>query len=450
MPEVPMRVTVTDLINLAAESPETPIHVAAVAVLEGRPDLAEARARVAARVAEAPRLRQVLRFPGPARGRLFRTDHPGPAWRRLFGTNHPGPARGRLFRTDHPGPIWRRPFWTDHPGFRAERHVEIAEVPAPGDEGALLRLTERLIEPMLDRSQPLWRLWLVPLPEGRSALIFLLHHVVADGQAALGLVSRLLGDDIAPARVPSSMRGGQGSRLPGVRMLLFGPKTSLNVPVSATRRLALIRLDLAAVKAVAHLHGATVNDVVLALVTGGLRALVRSRGEPLESLRLTASVAVSLRPPGSNPVIGNRVGAVLVRLPVTETRPSARLAQVAQTTARAKREQSATAATGILTLMARLGTARWCARHQRVTTVVESDLIGPPEPIRLLGVPVRALIPVGNLAGNVGLSFVALSYAGRLTVTVHADAAGFPDLPVLLDGMRREAAALDLPVTVVP
>jgi hypothetical protein len=206
--------------------------------------------------------------------------------------------------------------------------------------------------------------------------------------------------------------------------------------------LTCLHLDLATAKAVAHRYGGTVNDVVLALTAGGVRALLHSRGEPLAALHVTASVAVSLRTPGSPAGAGNRTGGLLIRLPVAEPGPAERLRHLALSTAEAKREQSVTAGNRILVTLARLGMARWLSRHQRATQVMESNMVGPAAPVTMLGAPVLDVVAVGSLVGNVALSVVTLSYAGRLNITVHADAGAFPDLPVLLAGIRHDWAVL--------
>jgi diacylglycerol O-acyltransferase len=100
-----------------------------------------------------------------------------------------------------------------------------------------------------------------------------------------------------------------------------------------------------------------------------------------------------------------------------------------------------TAGNALLARLARLGLVRWMSGHQRLVQVVESDMIGPSGPVTMLGVPVSDVVAIGNLAGNVALSIVAFSYAGRLNITVHADA--YPGLPVLIAGIRHDWTLLD-------
>jgi WS/DGAT/MGAT family acyltransferase len=438
----PLRLSAVDMINLVVESRETPMAVGAVLVVDGRA-WGDADARL-------PAIRAAID-------------------RRLVDL---APLRRIVHRS---GPLAGRPVWVDDPDLRVDRHVLPAAVPPPGDEQELLRLVADLMAPVLDRAHPLWRLWVVTgLTRDRVALVVKLHHVIADGPAAIGptlldapvearapgrawrpapvpawpeltadnaratlVAARLLAGRLSARKLTTAVRGH-------LRVLDEGrgaPRTSLNAPVGPRRRLAVLRLDLTTARLVTHRYGGTVNDLVLSLATAGLRALLQSRGEPVDGLRLRCTVAVSLRPPGSA-AAGNRTGGFVVRLPCGEPAPGRRLAMVAAETARAKRDQPATAGNALLVWLARLGLARWFARRQRLTNVLESNVVGPTAPIRVLGTPVLDLVPIGNLAGNLGVSFLALSYAGRLVITVQADADRFGDLPVLMAAMRRDWAAL--------
>ena len=440
------RLRTTDLINLAVEAPDTPVNVGALAVLDGRDlygadgklRLSQIRGEIERRLAGVPQLRRVLHRPGPLAG---------------------------------------RPLWTDDPQFRVDRHVDEVEAPPPGDEQSLLRLTARLTTALLDRRHPLWRVWLVTgLPAGRVAVVVVLHHVVADGLAAIHMITSLLSSPGVPAgqaqpAVATVPRWGvlvadnARTRLAAVvraahalrpRRLVASarvgrhvlarttraPRTSLNAPIGPRRRLAVVRLDLATAKRVAHRHGGTVNDLVLDLAAGGLRALLRARAEPVDGMRLNTTIAVSLRPAGAPAEAGNRTGAMVVRLPLGEPDPAARLSLVAGETTLAKRDQLFGASNALLAGLARLGLARWFSRRQHWTNLVESNVAGPEAPIRMLGAPVLDLVPIGCLIGNMAVSFLALSYAGQLTITVQVDADRFPDLPVLMSAMWQDWTTL--------
>ena len=429
-----IRLRAADLLNLAVETKDSPANEGAVLILDGSrlPDGGQlSLRRLEALLSRVPQLRRRIHRPG------------------LFGG---------------------RPLWIDDPSFDIERHVDQVEVPPPGDEAALLALAGQLMVPLLDRSEPLWHVWFVTgLPHGRLAIVIKLHHVMADGLAALQLLASLVSEDAAPP--PAEMAAptwrelvydNLRARLGGLRQvntmrlvaaavrgtyLLLSesrnaPRTSLNAPVGPNRRLAVLRLDLAEVKRVAHAHGGKVNDVILALATAGLRTLLISRGEPVQGVRLHAGIAVSLRGKENPAEGGNRTGAYLVKLPVGESDPAARLLQIVAASVEAKGHQVNTAGNTMLMLLARLGLVRRFTRQQHFTNVMESNIAGPPDPISLLDAAVLDLIPVGNLAGNLALGFLALSYGGHLNLTVQADADLYPDLPVLVDAMRQEWAAL--------
>ena len=432
------RLTATDLINLNVETPTAPTRVGAVAVLDGRAlldsagrlRLGEVRGTIDRRLDRVPRLRQVIHRAGPLSG----------------------------------GPVW-----VDDATFRVDRHVHQVDLP-PGVP--LLDLATRLVAGPLDHRYPLWRMWFVTgLPDGRVALVFGMHHVVADGITTIRLIGALMDSGAQAAREPhrpwtarpaptrgALVRDSLQATLAGVRRLRHlpaalpgqvlmlvrtrgAPRTSLNHPVGARRRLAAVTVDLEAAREVAHRHHAKINDLVLALAAGGIRALLRSRSEPADGLRLHVSVAVSLRPTTAQADVGNRSGGIVVRVPL-DPDPHRRLREIARDSARAKQHQLPTTGNSLLVWLARVGLLRHVSRHQRMVNVVESNVAGPTGTITLLGAPVVAIFPIGTLVGNLSLGFLALSYAGRLTIAVQADADRYPDLPVLIAAMHRDYAAL--------
>jgi WS/DGAT/MGAT family acyltransferase len=438
------RLSAFDVTNLVVEAADTPMHVGMLAVLDGRSlldadgrlRLAEVHRRVSAGLDAAPKLRKVVYRPGPLAG---------------------------------------RPLWIDDRAFMIGHHVGLASVEPPGGEGELLRLTERLMRTLLDRARPLWHLWVVTgLPDRRLAVIVKLHHAVGDGIAAMRLITALLDPPpgvsgvapwtpVAPPRwrdlVAERFHGHTGGPVrgsaerPPLRRTLRGawqtlrqgwaaPQTSLNAPIGGGRRLGVFRLDLAEAKAVAHAAGGKVNDVILALVGGGLRSVLRSRGEPVDGLELRVAVAVSLRGPDEQAADGNHNGSVVVRLPLCGADPAGRLRAVAAQTTRAKRFQTAVAQQHFMVVMARTGLARRLSRTQKIINLVESNVAGPPAPVRMLGAPVLDLIPIGGIAGNLTITFLAISYAGRLVISALADRDRFPDLGVVLAGMAGEWAGL--------
>ena len=204
----------------------------------------------------------------------------------------------------------------------------------------------------------------------------------------------------------------------------------------------MLDLELAEAHEVAHVHNGKINDLVLALAAGGLRALLVRRGEPVEGVWLHASVAVSLREPGSAMDAGNRTGGIVVRLPAGEPDLRRRIRMVAAESREAKGHQLNTGGNRMLVWFARVGLLRLFSRHQHMVNVVESNVAGPPATVHVLGARVLDLVPIGSLVGNVGLSFLAISYAGRLTITVQGDARRFPDLGTVTAAMTAEWTTL--------
>ena len=216
------------------------------------------------------------------------------------------------------------------------------------------------------------------------------------------------------------------------------PRTSLNAPVGPRRRLVTVPLELATAKRVARANGCGVNDVVLSLVAGGVRDLLAARGEPVARLRPRAGVAVALFSAHHGREAGNDIGTLHVPLPLAEADPRARLGVIAEERAHAKRSPMVAIEPVLRAWMRRLPGLRRSMERQRLVNLASTYLPGPPAPIHVLGARVVDLLPIAPLTGNLGLSFVALSYAGRLTVTVRADADQFPDLDVLAAAMGRD------------
>jgi len=192
----------------------------------------------------------------------------------------------------------------------------------------------------------------------------------------------------------------------------------------------VVRTDLHALQAASHRVGATVNDALLAAVAGALHSVLEHRGESVETL--VVAVMVSGRRTVAVEQLGNAATPLLVAVPtggdVTE-----RLRHIAGTV-RAARSTAAgpsmiSALGPLFRLLAIVGLYRWYMNHQRRFHTLVSNVPGPERPLAFRGVPIRTIVPVGvGDSGNVAVSFLALSYAGTLTVTVIADPDALPDL----------------------
>jgi hypothetical protein len=205
-----------------------------------------------------------------------------------------------------------------------------------------------------------------------------------------------------------------------------------------------VQTDLAALRAVAHRHGGTVNDAVLTAVAGALHRVLERRGESVAAFALAVPVAGRRTATASQ--LGNQVSPLLVTVAGTGD-PPARLRQISAAV-RAHRE----AATGpppiallgpVFRAAAAVGGYRWYMNHQHRIHTLVSHVRGPDQPITFAGATVGAIIPVAVAeAGNTTVNFEVLSYAGTLTITAVADPDHVPDLATLTDGLRAELALL--------
>jgi WS/DGAT/MGAT family acyltransferase len=232
-----------------------------------------------------------------------------------------------------------------------------------------------------------------------------------------------------PVRALRRLRSG-AAQLGGLLREGLAPRSSLNRPVGKRRRLLLVRADLEAARRVAHAHGAKVNDVVLAAVAGGARELLRHRGELVSGLRFRAGVPVSMRGAGDPGGSGNRVGVMVVGLPVAEPDPARRLEQLVRATAARKRRppyQPGARLTqhGVV----------WVMAHQRLLNLFTSNVPGPPVPLYVAGARVLELFQIGVVQGNVTVGVGVLSYAGQLNFDILGDADTCPDLALFAAGL---------------
>lgn len=359
---------------------------------------------------------------------------------------HQLPRFGQVLRV----PRWGlgSPVWVDVPQVDLAAHVRVVSVPPPGDEAALLQVVEGLRQHRLDRKRPLWELWFLPgLVDSGVGMFARLHHVVADGLAGIATLRALLDAPAAADRPPAprvQRRADRGSGvLRAVRTLVGaepGPRTSLEGLVGPRRRLELVRVALGPVQSVAHASGATVNDVLLTVTGGGLRRLLAGRGELSQGLVLPVYVPVALGQGASPERTGNRIGQLVVGVPVAVEDPVARLSLVAARTRRLKAEEHPALGAIFRNRLAALLLLGVVARKR--VNVETADLPGPTETLSFAGDRVREMFPLLNLVGNVTLGVGALSYAGALDVMLVADADVMPDLEEVATGMREDLGAL--------
>ena len=377
-----------------------------------------------------------------------------------------------------------RPIWVDVPSFAIADHVHEVRCPSPGDRTALFAVVSDVVVRRLPPERPLWSATLVTgLADGATALVLVFHHVMADGMGGLAVLACLV--DGAPAPVarefprsaPTVMvlfADAMRSRLHSLaqvrnlrnfqhsmrrvcdaaaelgtsRRTVRAPRCSLNGPVGPRRCLAVAQTGLDPIHAAARRHGASVNDAVLAAITGALRVFLSERGE--EVAHFGVSIPASGRKAASATRLGNDVGVMAVMLPTTGT-AGARMEAIAAIT-RARKQAPGAASAAILApalrFLAATRTLNWITRHQRMVTTFVTNLRGPESRVAFLEAPVTEIIPVNGTSGNVRVAFGVLSYAGTLTVTVVADhdfARELPSLVALLQTeLERIGAAVDM------
>jgi diacylglycerol O-acyltransferase / wax synthase len=387
--------------------------------------------------------------------------------------------RQRLYRP-RLGLGW--PLWVDAPSIDLAEHVRVLPLEAPADEARLLLACEELRHRRLDPSRPLWELWFLPgLPDGHVALFMKLHHAIADGVAGVAALGAFV--DLVPDPPPTSAPPWTPAPVPSARELFAdnlarhlqelrraftgldhpvdtvrrarrgwpavreafaearAPRTSLNRRVGWHRGFALVRSDLGLVKRVAHAHGAKVNDVLMAVLAGGLRELLLGRGERVDGLVLRAAVPVSLHREQPGQARGNLDGMMAVPLPVGEPDDARRLELIAADTAERKKKRRPQGGTLFRNIPIQRALLR-LAPHQRVMNTYAANVPGPPVPLYFAGAPLLEVFPVVPLIGNVSVGVGALSYAGQFNITTVADREACPDLEVFAEGVRGSLDAL--------
>jgi diacylglycerol O-acyltransferase len=449
------RMSPTDAGFYYAESENTPLHVGSVAVFEGpAPSYGDVVRLLLSKLPMVPRYRQRVRTVPMNLG---------------------------------------RPLWVDDPHFQILYHVRHTAVPSPGGEEQLRNLAGRVLGQRLDLAKPLWELWLVEgLENGRWALISKVHHCMVDGIAGSELMQLMFDltpdatpgepQDWTPQRGPSSLEVVAGAvqdavthplreltRLPGAsgvkgagrravkagRSLAAGVPTmarqlatptarSLNGPIGPHRRWAWTDAQFDELKGVRTAFGGTVNDVVLAAITGGFRDLLERRGSLRQGLILRSLVPVSVRRPGQRGQMNNQISAVLVDLPVGEPDPVARLTSVRRQMDEHKKLMQTVDARSIIamgdfvapTLLA-LSVRAAMATGQMWCQAVTTNVPGPRVPLYLLGrrmCSAHAYVPI---AGGIRVAIGIFSYLNTMTFGINADFDAFPDVDVLSAGIRR-------------
>jgi len=391
-------------------------------------------------------------------------------------------------------PVFGQPVWVDDDRFNLVYHLRHTHLPRPGGERLLKRLAGRLMSQQLDRGKPLWEMWVVEgVSDEHFAIVTKAHHCMIDGVGSVELMASVMRpapDDPtgaappprwfprpAPSRhellvgevcyrigAPFSVLGslrrqwqhpratlaaGYDTALGVLRAMATGlnpaSPTPLNVAIGPHRRFDWTSMDLAAVREIRTRLGGTLNDVVLAVLTGALRRFLYRRGTTLEGLDFRAMLPVNVRAAGER--LGNRVAMMVARLPLATATPADRLAAVIAETTRAKSSHEAAGTQTMEELSDRTFTTLFVefvrlAARARPYNVVVTNVPGPNFPVYVLGAPMVACYPVVPLFQNQALGVALLSYHGRLFWGFNADWDVLPDLHELVTAVDRELDAL--------
>ncbi len=375
-----------------------------------------------------------------------------------------------------------RPFWVDDPDFNLDYHVRHTALPQPGTDVELRQLLGRIFSQRLDRSKPLWELWLVQgLKDDEFALISKTHHALVDGISGVDIATVLF--DLTPVPPESPARDDGWTPAPepseaelvaeGVKALVrtpFGlarqaanavqnpgrtleqareaaegisevawaglnpaPDVPLNVPIGPHRRVRWARSRLSDFKAIKDALGGTVNDVVLAVVAGALGRWLRSRGVRTEGVELRALVPVSIRALDERGTLGNRITAMRGPLPVYVDDPVERLRIVREAMAGLKESKQALGAEVIAgltdfappTLLAQASRLNFSTR---LFNLIVTNVPGPQFPLYLLGRQMQEIVPIAFLPDNHALAIAIMSYNGELDFGLLGDYDAMPDL----------------------
>jgi diacylglycerol O-acyltransferase len=395
----------------------------------------------------------------------------------------------------HPPVQTGRPFWVDDPNFNLTYHVRHSALPAPGSEEQLRRMAARVFSQQLDRTKPLWELWLVQgLTRKRFALITKTHHALVDGVSGVDIATVLFDTkpvpepaepdhdwvpDPEPSRASLAAKGVEGllgTPLRLARRLEHGiqhpeatlrqlaeaaegvgeigwafanpaPKVPLNVDIGSHRRFVWVRSDLAHMKRVKDALGGTVNDVVLAVVAGGVRDWLHGRGIRTEGMELRAQVPVSIRAEDERGQLGNRLAAMRAPLPVYIADPVRRLHAVTRAMQGLKQSNQALGAEVITrfndfappTLLAQAARINFSTR---LFNLVVTNVPGPQMPLYVLGRELEDIFPVGFLPPHQALFVAIMSYNGGINFGLLADYDSIDDVEVIAEGIERSIAEL--------
>jgi len=382
-----------------------------------------------------------------------------------------------------------QPTWEADPDFDIRVHMPHHRLRGHHDATALAALCARLFAQPLDRARPLWEMHFIEYQHG-CAVLAKTHHAMIDGASGVELINILMDTSPQTKPLPLPPRASRKTEPPGavtqvieavidtlrtqvgigfnVAKLLARPSLALqearatveavgalagtmsapvpptpfNGPIGTERTLAWTRLSLNEVKSTKNRLGGTVNDVVLAVIAGGLRRYLQLRGMKPDRVELKTLVPVNVRGAHEHLKLGNRVSMMVAPLPIGIDDPIERLRQVSvamdvlKSSGQAGQMERVVALTDLLPPLLQRPLARLQASIAPVNTVC-TNVPGPRETRYMLGEPVQLMVPLVPLAVGIGLGFAIMSYADQLTIGINGDAGRVPDIWRLAEALQQ-------------
>ncbi len=394
-------------------------------------------------------------------------------------------------------PYNRHPVWIDDEHFDFDYHVRHSSLPRPGSQTQLENLAGRIVSAPLDRSRPLWELWIIEgLDDNRFAIIAKIHHCMIDGVSGLDLTTILLNviptSDVEeapewkprPAPTPTQLAAAESARatrrlidrlthfseavrdgrvladrtmdkaaavLSSLRSgwLTTSDRTPLNPDIGPNRRFTWTDLPLADLKATKNKLGGSINDVVLAICAGAIRSfLVEERGYDVSDTEFRVMNPVSTRTADQRGALGNQVAMWLIDLPIDEPDPLRRFELIKSRTLNLKKTNQALGAATLVeissgTPITLLSLAnRVVGSRMRPFNMTITNIPGPQFPMYWLEAEMLANYPMVPLWAQHGLGIALFSYNGRLLWGIQADYDTLPDAPRLIAAIHAASAEL--------